>query len=159
MPTLKIRHSRANGGGDLVAVDYDPGKGSVGFSSPVPFTFELAERDQARLRFYMEDFLSYPDEPARRIAMQVETDVARWGEEMFRQLFLGERKAQRHYEQAARYLGELRIEVPAEQGDAWVIPWEILRDPDLGCLAVQARLRDLNVMAEQRQRGSPGVSS
>jgi tetratricopeptide (TPR) repeat protein len=139
MHTLRIRHSRAPGGGDLVAVDYDPGRGSTGFSSPVPFTFALAERDRARLRFYMEDFLGYPDQPARRIARQIEADMTGWGEEMFRQLFLSQRQAQRHYEQAARHLGELRIEVQAEHADAWAIPWEILRDPDLGWLAVQAR--------------------
>lgn len=139
MPTLRIRHSRTADGSGLVAVDYDPARGSAGFSTAVPFVFELSEKDRGRLRFYMEDFLSYPDEPARNIAARIEEDVKRWGEEMFRQLFPPGSKAQRYYWEAAKDLGGLRIEIQAEHPDAWAAPWEILRDPELGWLAVQAR--------------------
>jgi hypothetical protein len=51
MRVLRLRHSLTAGGGGLIAVDYDPGHGASGFTSQVPFLFELSERDRSRLRF------------------------------------------------------------------------------------------------------------
>jgi hypothetical protein len=90
MHTLSICHSLTPDGGHLVAVDYNPGGRSTGFSQPVPFTFELTESDRSRLRFYMEEVLKYPDAETRDVARRIEADMECWGEEMFRQLPLGD---------------------------------------------------------------------
>ncbi len=139
MRTLRVRHSLSPKGEQFVAVDYDPGGGSTGFTTPVPFTFSLTRQHCNRLRFYMEEFLKYPDDPARENAKALEADMARWGEEMLRQVFLSDRRAQRHYEKAAKNLSDLRIEIQAEHSQAWAIPWEVLRDPEIGYLAVQSQ--------------------
>jgi hypothetical protein len=66
----------------------------------------------------------------------LQSDLRRWGEELFRQVFVSNRRALFHYEEASRDLHTLRIEVHSDP-DAWAVPWEILCDPNLGWLAPQ----------------------
>ncbi len=137
MRVLRLRHSLTSGGGSLVAVDYDAGQGGSGFTSQVPLLFELTERDRSRLRFYLENFLTCPNPAARKPVADLQYDLRRWGEEIFRQVFAMDGKARWHYEQAARDLHSLRIEVQSDHLETWAVPWELLCDPDLGWLAPQ----------------------
>ncbi|HEX6863580.1 MAG TPA: hypothetical protein VF414_12225, partial [Thermoanaerobaculia bacterium] len=139
MRVLRLRQSLTAGGGSLVAVDYDPGHGASSHTSKVPLLFELNERDRSRLRFYLENFLTCPDPAALKPVADLRDDLRRWGEELFRQVFKTDRKALWHYEEAARDLHSLRIEILADQPDAWTVPWELLFDPNLGWLAPQVR--------------------
>jgi hypothetical protein len=136
MRVLRLRHSLTAGGGGLIAVDYDPGHGASGFSSQVPFLFELRERDRSRLRFYLENFLTCPNPAALDPVADLQSDLRRWGEELFGQVFVSNRRALLHYEEASRDLQTLRIEVHSDP-EAWAVPWEILCDPDRGWLAPQ----------------------
>lgn len=122
-----------------MAVDYDPGHGASSHTSKVPLLFELNEHDRSRLRFYLENFLTCPDPAALKPVADLRGDLRRWGEELFRQVFKTDRKALFHYEEAARDLHSLRIEILADQPDAWMVPWELLYDPNLGWLAPQVR--------------------
>lgn len=139
MRVLRLRQSLTAGGGSLVAVDYDPGHGASGYTSKVPLLFELTEHDRSRLRFYLENFLTCPDPAALKPVAGLQGDLRHWGEELFRQVFKTDRKALWHYEEAARDLRSLRIEILADQPDAWTVPWELLFDPNLGWLAPQVR--------------------
>jgi hypothetical protein len=138
MRVLRLRHSLTAGGGGLIAVDYDAGHGASGFTSQVPFLFELAERDRSRLRFYLENFLTCPNPAALAPVAGLRSDLRYWGEELFRQVFQIDRRALWHYQEASRDLQTLRIEVHSDP-DAWGVPWEILCDPNLGWLAPQVR--------------------
>lgn len=120
-----------------MAVDYDAGHGTSGFTSQVPLLFELTERDRSRLRFYLENFLTCPNPAARKPVEDLQHDLRRWGEEIFRQVFAIDRKARWHYDQAARDLQSLRIEIQSDHLETWAVPWELLCDPDLGWLAPQ----------------------
>jgi hypothetical protein len=139
MRVLRLRHSLTAGGGGLIAVDYDPGHGASGFTSEVPFLFELTERDRSRLRFYLENFLICPNPAALGPMSELRSDLRRWGEELFRQVFQIDRKAHWQYQEASQELDTLRIEVLSDHPEAWTIPWEILCDPNLGWLAPQVR--------------------
>jgi hypothetical protein len=139
MRVLRLRQSLTAGGGSLVAVDYDPGHGASGYTTKVPLLFELNEHDRSRLRFYLENFLTCPDPAALKPVADLRDDLRRWGEELFRQVFKTDRKALWHYQEAARDLHTLRIEILAEQPNAWTVPWELLFDPNLGWLAPQVR--------------------
>jgi hypothetical protein len=136
MRVLRLRHSLTSGGGGLISVDYDAGNGASGFTSQVPLLFELAERDRSRLRFYLENFLTCPNPAALAPVADLRSDLRHWGEELFRQVFVINRRALRHYEEASRDLHTLRIEIHSDPG-AWTVPWEILCDPNLGWLAPQ----------------------
>lgn len=139
MRVLRLRQSLTAGGGSLVAVDYDPGHGASGYTSKVPLLFELSEHDRSRLRFYLENFLTCPDPAALKPVADLQDDLRRWGEELFRQVFKTDRKALWHYQEAARDLHTLRVEILAEHSGAWTVPWELLHDPNLGWLAPQVR--------------------
>lgn len=149
MRVLRLRHSLTAGGGSLVAVDYDPGQGASGFTSQVPLLFELTERDRSRLRFYLENFLTCPNPAALKPVASLQSDLRHWGEELFRQVFKNDRKAYFHYQEAARDLHTLRIEILADHPDAWTVPWELLFDPNLGWLAPQARSFARNLVGER----------
>lgn len=136
-----------------MAVDYDPGHGASSHTSKVPLLFELNEHDRSRLRFYLENFLTCPDPAALKPVADLRDDLRRWGEELFRQVFKTDRKALWHYEEAARDLHSLRIEILADQPDAWTVPWELLYDPNLGWLAPQVRsFARLPMMSQTTQR-------
>ncbi len=122
-----------------MAVDYDPGQGASSHTSQVPLLFELNEHDRSRLRFCLENFLTCLDPAALKPMADLRDDLRRWGEELFRQVFKTDRKALFHYEEAARDLHSLRIEILADQPDAWKVPWELLYDPNLGWLEPQVR--------------------
>ena len=138
-----------------MAVDYDPGQGASSHTSKVPLLFELNEHDRSRLRFYLENFLTCPDPAALKPAADLRDDLRRWGEELFRQVFKTDRKALFHYEEAARDLHSLRIEIFADQPDAWKVPWELLYDPNLGWLAPQVRSFARLPAATQREPEVP----
>ncbi|HET9225944.1 MAG TPA: hypothetical protein VFR31_04715, partial [Thermoanaerobaculia bacterium] len=139
MRVLRLRQSLTAGGGSLVAVDYDPGHGASGSALQQPFLFDLSERDRSRLRFYLENFLTCPNPAALKPVGEIQDDLRRWGEELFRQAFKADRKALWHYEEASRDLHGLRIEIHAEHPGAWTVPWELLYDPNLGWLAPQVK--------------------
>jgi hypothetical protein len=136
MRVLRLRHSLTAGGGGLIAVDYDAGHGASGFTTQVPFLFELSERDRGRLRFYLENFLTCPNPAALGPVAGLQADLRHWGEELFRQVFVINRRANWHYEEASRDLQTLRIEIHSDP-EAWAVPWELLCDPNLGWLAPQ----------------------
>ena len=92
--------------------------------------FGLSERDREDVRWYLEDYLQYPVDPAPQIAQDIERRLAALGEDLFRQVFEGSRDAIRIWETVAGDLAGARVEVAtgAEGG----IPWELLRDPAAG---------------------------
>jgi tetratricopeptide (TPR) repeat protein len=81
-----------------------------------------------RLRWYLEDYLQYPIDPAPTIAAQVEQRLVELGRELFDQVF-GDREAQRLWDRAEPGLADTRMEVVTDVDGATAIPWELLRDP------------------------------
>ncbi|HYN20521.1 MAG TPA: hypothetical protein VE078_06150, partial [Thermoanaerobaculia bacterium] len=51
------------------------------------FAFSLSPQDEEDLRWYLEDFLQYPQEPAPTIAQRIEGRLAEVGTELFRAVF------------------------------------------------------------------------
>jgi tetratricopeptide (TPR) repeat protein len=87
----------------------------------------LTPRDREELRWYLEDYLQYPADPAPQIARRVETRLAELGEELFTQIF-GTGEAAQLWRMVDS-LADTRVEVDAGvEGDA-AVPWELLRDP------------------------------
>ena len=138
MHVLRIRLSRSGEGGHLVAVDHNPGRGMTGFTSAVPFLFPFGSRERRRLRSYLEELPLYPDAASRAAAAGIAAELRARGEAML-QLLLRDRRARWHFEQATRDLHRLRVEVLGEHPSAGAIPWELLRDPELGWLAAEAK--------------------
>jgi tetratricopeptide (TPR) repeat protein len=100
--------------------------------------FEVSAADRERVRWYLEDFLEYPVEPAPRIAAGVELRLAELGGRLFSKVF-GTGDGVRLWARLQDRLSQTRVEIASEVADATALPWELLRDPVTGTpLALEA---------------------
>ena len=100
----------------------------------------LTAQDQEDVRWYLEEYLQYPVEPAPQIARRVEERLAVLGEELFTQVFRASTDTKMLWDAIGGSLGDLRVEVVAGAEGLMGVPWELLRDPaSHKVLALEAR--------------------
>ncbi|MCP4701851.1 MAG: CHAT domain-containing protein [Gammaproteobacteria bacterium] len=92
------------------------------------FEFLLSNQDREDIRWYLEDFLEYPQDPAPKIAKRVEERIQTLGTELFRVLF-GSDDARDLWAAVRPRLNKLRVEISTGIREANSLPWELLRDP------------------------------
>jgi hypothetical protein len=103
------------------------------------FRFQMSEQEREDVRWYLEDFLQYPLDPAPAVAARVEARLAEIGEELFRALFQGDDDTRDLWATLRAHLNETRVEIITGVAEAATIPWELLRDPKTGVhLALRA---------------------
>jgi hypothetical protein len=73
----------------------------------------LTAQDQEDARWYLEDFLQYPVEPAPQIARRVEDRLAVLGEDLFTRVFRASADAEMLWDAIVGSLADLRVEVVA----------------------------------------------
>ena len=112
-----------------LSIDDDSGAKAGG-----KFDFSLSPEDQERLRWYWEDYLDYPIEPASDEAPEAERRIEEAGTELFQGVFR-DSAAARLWSKVQPRLASTRIEIsaPAPQGSPQ-IPWELMRDPASGAV-------------------------
>jgi tetratricopeptide (TPR) repeat protein len=93
------------------------------------FNFKLTDQDQEDIRWYLEDFLQYPHDPAPKIAARIEKRMAQIGTELFRALFQSGDDARDLWATLRTPLNDTRIEIITTVAEATAIPWELIRDP------------------------------
>ncbi len=118
MPTLRITQSGPN----VEAAFEDDGQPRQTVTRP--FSFELSPQDSEDIRWYLEDYLVYPLDPAPKIAARIERRLRDIGVELFRAILEGSDV----WASARHRLEDTRVEVESDVQDA-VAPWELLRDP------------------------------
>ena len=92
------------------------------------FQFRLSIKDQEEVRWYLEDYLQYPQEPAPQIAERIEARMTEIGRELFHGVFqTGE--ARDLWATVRQHLSDTRVEVVTEVREAAIVPWELIRDP------------------------------
>lgn len=94
------------------------------------FDFEWGRQDQEDLRWYLEDYLIYPADPAPKIAARVEQSIAATGILLFSDLFRGDPQASRLWEAAVEHLADLRVEIQTSEPRLARLPWELIREPN-----------------------------
>ena len=91
----------------------------------------------ARMRWYFEDYPSFPYDPASRISREIEAAMDELGRSLFQSLFHS-RAAQGIWADVARKLADLDIEIITDAPGIDAIPWELLiaphTDRPLSCL-------------------------
>ena len=92
------------------------------------FELSITDEDRERIRWYLEDFLEYPLDPAPEIAAGVEGRLAEIGTRLFELVFAGE-EARELWAGLRGVLHDVRVEVACEVDAAAILPWELLRDP------------------------------
>ncbi|MGK7872005.1 MAG: CHAT domain-containing protein [Xenococcaceae cyanobacterium] len=123
------------------------------------FAFRLTAQDQENLRWYLEDYLQYPHDPAPQIAARVERRLAEIGIDLFRKIFQANDDARDLWATLRQYLADTRVEVQTGVAEASAIPWELLRDPKTDApLALRAKafVRAYSQAAQRPQVPSMG---
>lgn len=119
MPTLRLTRS-----GQTVEAAFED-DGQPRQSVVRQFSFSLSAQDAEDLRWYLEDYIVYPLDPAPKFAARIKGHIREIGHELFRSVLGGTDV----WAAAKSRLGDTRIEVESGAGDG-MVPWELLRDPD-----------------------------
>jgi hypothetical protein len=137
MLVLRLDQAAERGGGHRVEVTLS-GPGLAPQRASVRTGFAMGAADLERMRWYLEDFLEYPVDPAPTMATTIENRLGELGRELFTELF-DSRDGARLWGRIQGQLPKMRVEVASEVEDATALPWELLRDPDTDMpLALQA---------------------
>ena len=98
-------------------------------AADVSMTFEISQPDARDLRWYLEDYLEYPLDPAPRIAGRIENRMADIGRDLFAAVFPAGSETRDLWSVVRDRLSETRVEVITDVANATAVPWELLRDP------------------------------
>jgi tetratricopeptide (TPR) repeat protein len=105
-----------------------PDRAALSFDTDIEF--ELTPESAERIRWYLEDYLQFDEDPAPQIAKGIEAFMARCGEELFRKIFEGSSAAIRLWSNLEPHLSTTRIEIATGIAEATAIPWELIRNPE-----------------------------
>lgn len=92
------------------------------------FDFKLTPQDHEDLRWYLEDFLQYPLDPAPTIAARIEQRMNDIGMDLFKAVFQSNDDSRDLWATLRGQLNDARVEISTEVREATTIPWELLRD-------------------------------
>lgn len=130
MPILRI-NQQPGGAPNHYRIDVTasniPGVQPLNFSTDIEF--ELTPQDGERIRWYLEDYLQFDEDPAPQIAQQVEAFMAERGEALFRSIFEGSHSGIQAWTLVQPRLSSTRIEIATGIAEATAIPWELIRNP------------------------------
>ncbi len=116
------------------------GEGLPRQTAEARFDFTLDIQEQENLRWYLEDFLQHPFDPAPAIAEGVEKRLTEMGTQLFRAVFESSDNARRLWARLYDRLNDTRVEIITSVEGATAIPWELIRDPMTDApLALRAR--------------------
>jgi tetratricopeptide (TPR) repeat protein len=93
------------------------------------FEFKMPDSDRADLRWYLEDYLQYPLDPAPQIAARIEGRIRELGIELFKKIFQANDETRDLWATLRDRLADTRVEVATDVKGATALPWELLRDP------------------------------
>lgn len=93
------------------------------------FDFALSAQDREDLRWYLEDYLQYPQDPAPKIAARIEGRMAELGTALFKAVFQSNDDARDLWAALRPQLNDARVEIATGVEGANAIPRELIRDP------------------------------
>jgi tetratricopeptide (TPR) repeat protein len=109
-------------------------------TATVRFSLQFTVQDREDLRWYLEDYLQYPFDPAPTIAARIEKHMADIGMDLFKAVFQANADGRKVWAALHNRLHDTRVEVVTEAREATVIPWEIIRAAKTGTpLALRTR--------------------
>src|SRR5258706_394039 len=137
--TLRLTHS--SDGPDQHRVEIALEGGSPPRQTAVSrLPFALSAQDREDLRWYLEDFLQYPLDPAPTIAARIEQHMAAIGVDLFNAIFQSNADARDLWANLRGELNDTRVEIVTGVREATALPWELLRDPKTdAALALEAQ--------------------
>ncbi|QDT25131.1 CHAT domain protein [Gimesia panareensis] len=128
MTTLRIKQTTEITGAYRIELTLE-GNGLAPQNAFASFSFEMSPQDQEDLRWYLEDYLQFPHDPAPAIAARTEQRMTEIGIELFQAVFDSSTQATRLWAKVYERVSDMRIEIVTSVREAGAIPWELLRDP------------------------------
>ena len=157
--TLRITETaEATPGHYQVEVAFESGARRL--TATVPLAFDLAAHDRESIRWYLEDYLLFPLDPAPKIAADIEARMAAIGDDLCCAVFFANRDAKRIWDLAREELADTRVEIITDVRHAASIPWELIRDAESKtplALEAQSFVRG-HRMPTKLPRGAPDTS-
>ena len=102
--------------------------------------FILTPYEQEEIRWYVEDFLLFPFDPAPERAKRVEKRLSEIGVQLFNAIFTANDDVRDMWATIRENLDDTRVEIVTGVAEATSIPWELIRDPKTDLpLALRAR--------------------
>jgi tetratricopeptide (TPR) repeat protein len=153
MHTLVIRHAATSDPPRFIVERLGDGRAGPETLVPAPDSVPVEGRPNdtlsGQLRWYLEQFLSYPFDPELDHAVRVRTALKTWGQSAFNALFTPP-PARRHYEQAVgNGFDKLTLRIMSDSPAILAWPWESLEDPEAGRLAIHCQMeRRLNAVRD-----------
>jgi hypothetical protein len=139
MPLLRLTQHIESSGHYRVEIAFEDDDASRQ-TAEARFEFAFTQEDRADLRWYLEDYLQYPLDPAPQIAGRIEGRMSELGAELFQKIFQGNDDARDLWATLRHKLDDTRIEVLTDVAGATALPWELLRDPKTDAvLALRAK--------------------
>ena len=133
MPILRLQQSRQGDNHYSVGVTFE------GRTAQSRFEFVVTDQQREEIRWYLEDFLQYPLDPAPKIAARIEKEMAELGVKLFEAVFYSSNDARELWAEVRHVLNDTRVEIVADVAGATALPWELIRDPTTDIpLALQA---------------------
>ena len=127
MPVLRLRQTAE--GGDAYRVLLELEANGQRREDTRQFKFKLEAQDQEDLRWYLEDYLQYPLDPAPKIAARIEARMDEIGAELFGAVLAGTSV----WGEARHDLAETRVEVVTGVQEATAIPGNYCAIPKRAC--------------------------
>lgn len=138
-PTLRITQLRDSNGQYRAELALE-GPRLPRQTATAAFEFELGPQHREDLRWYLEDYLQYPQDPAPTMAARIEVEINDIGIDLFNKVFQSKDDARDLWATLRQKLDETRIEVSTSVAEATSIPWELIRDPKTDvALALRAK--------------------
>ncbi len=94
------------------------GNGPPRQTATASFEFELEPQHREDLRWYLEDYLQYPQDPAPTIAARIEGDIKEIGVDLFRKVFPSNDDARDLWATFRQKLDDTRIEISTRRDSA-----------------------------------------
>src|SRR5215831_15026836 len=86
MPVLQVNSIQLDAGRRRVEVAWRQ-EGAGPRSAVSTFAYQMGEQDAEKIRWYLEDYLEFPADPAPIVAADAETRLSALGSGLFRELF------------------------------------------------------------------------
>jgi len=156
-----LRLTQTNTGADSYRVEVAVERaGSSRMTATSEFKFALTPQEREDMRWYFEDYLQYPIEPAPKIAGRIEGRLEELGKELFRSIFQSGEDARDLWATVRSDIDRYRVEVVTGIHEAASIPWELIRDPKTDtslALRAEAFVRSHPTPAQQPKFAEAGA--
>ncbi len=127
---LRITHQ-----GETIQLSWQRGQSPPRFANTVKFEHPFTQKVLEDLRWYLEDYLSFPYELKLEKAKKIEQKFQEWGETLYNLVFRSSEKARIFFQRAIRTgLDHCELAISSDDPTILNLPWELLYSPDYGYL-------------------------